>query len=165
MRDYSYYVIMWLLRLKKYKQQELGKDAKTHEFNRMKLIRQIIIPCIALLFSCNRTRLSRVNSDWMILCTCLAFFNCAIFANTEFLQISSIGIWLVSCCCCCFFYCCFFSWIEWIPQLRWFDFQVWSGVNVLDLFIYFCQPDKFFLWLPSWLFKIYDKATLSQTVF
>ena len=126
-RDYSYYVIMWLLRLKKYKQQELGKDAKTHEFNRMKLIRQIIIPCIALLFSCNRMRLSRDNSDWMILCTCLAFFNCAIFANTEFLQISSIGIWLVSCCCCCCFFSAVFFFVNWVDsaiEMIWFSGMV-----------------------------------------
>ena len=49
--------------------------------------------------------------------------------------------------------------------MRGFGFQVWSGVNVLDLFIYYSQPDKFFLWLRNWLFKIYNKATLNQTVF
>ena len=38
-------------------------------------------------------------------------------------------------------------------------------MNVLDLFIYYSQPDKFFLWLRNRLFKIYNKATLSQTVF
>ena len=33
-------------------------------------------------------------------------------------------------------------------------------------FIYiYSQPDKFFLWLPNLVFKIYNKATLSQTVF
>ena len=33
-------------------------------------------------------------------------------------------------------------------------------------FIYiYSQPDKFFLWLPNLLFKNYNKATLSQTVF
>ena len=49
--------------------------------------------------------------------------------------------------------------------MRGFGFRVWPGANVLDLSIYFSQPDKFFLWLPNLLFKIYNKSTLSQTVF
>ena len=50
----------------------------------MKLFRQIIIPCIALLFLCNgmSLRLSHVNPARMILCM-LITFNCAIFANTS----------------------------------------------------------------------------------
>ena len=59
----------------------------------------------------------------------------------------------------------FLCWIGWIPQLRGFGFKVWLDVNVLDLFIYYYQPDKFFLWLPNWLFKIDNKAIASQNNF
>ena len=43
--------------------------------------------------------------------------------------------------------------------------KVWSDVNVLDLSIYYYQPDQFFLWLPNRLFKIDNKAIASQNDF
>ena len=60
-----------------------------HEFNRMKLFCQIIIPCIALLFSCNQMRLPHVNSSGRFcVCALLLTFNSAIFANTNLVEIT-----------------------------------------------------------------------------
>ena len=119
--------------------------------NSRKLVKmQKHINLVVLLFSCNRMRLSHVNSAWMVLWMCLAFnfWLCNIWQHefsrnnfaTEFRQISSIGIWLA-----------FYGELDGFHN--WEDLLFRSGMNVLDLFIYYFQPEKLFLWLPNWLFK------------
>ena len=98
------------------------------------------IECVSLML---------IPLEWFCGCALLLTFNCVIFDNMNSVEIT-------------------------LPQrLGRFRALVYDylfmvmvrGECIRFLYIYYFQRDKFFLWLQNWLYKIYNKDTLNQTVF
>ena len=104
-------------------------------------------------------RLWYVNDAWMILCEFLVF-NCAIFLYTNLVEtILPQGLDRFQALVCDKL---FYSELEGFDN--WQDSIFRYGKAWIYQIYFYSQPDMLLSWFPNWLFRIYNKATLSQIV-